>query len=167
MVIPFPPFAYHRVSGLDDQRIVLSLLAAFIGILLLTLLLWPVAALVRRHYRRPLSLGPRERRLRLWSRLAVLLQVLCLAGWGTLLAVGVSDFTLFSQTLDKWLRLLQAATLLGAVAALPAVAHAIRAWRSRKMRIWSKLRETLIALGCLGFVCMVWVGRLLSFSLRY
>jgi hypothetical protein len=68
------------------------------------------------------------------------------------LVVGLSDVAIFSAALDPWLRLLQLLTVLGCVGAFLAVLQAVRAWASQELRIWGKLRETLIALACLGFV---------------
>src|SRR2546428_8056223 len=63
-VMDFPFFTFQRVGWVRRKPFNYFVLGASVAILVLALVLWPVAALVRRHYGRKLNLPPRERRLR-------------------------------------------------------------------------------------------------------
>src|SRR4030095_12294210 len=68
MILPFPFFVGQRVGMLENGKFLLTLLGISLGLMLLTLILWPVAWFVRRHFGRKLDLTPKERWLRLGVR---------------------------------------------------------------------------------------------------
>jgi len=161
MMIPYPFFEFERPVWFEDKRLLLPVGIATLVVLLLALLLWPLGALVRRHYRRPLSLEAPERRLRRLARLVCALDLVVLLGFAGVAVLGTQDVTLLSRKLDPWLRLLQILGFLGVAGTLVVLYSVFRAWSSRERRVWSKLGESLIALACLGFIWLVLVGRLL------
>ena len=69
----------QRVIGLGNKKLLLPLLAFSQGLLTLTVILWPVAVLVRRRYQRPLFSAKGDRALYLFSRLICLLQIVFVA----------------------------------------------------------------------------------------
>src|SRR4051812_9561907 len=69
----------QRVTGLASKKVLLPVVGASLGLLVLTLLLWPVAALVRKRYGRPLFSASRDRVLYFLTRLICLFQVLFVA----------------------------------------------------------------------------------------
>src|SRR5262249_38703486 len=71
----FPAMTLLPLSGHDNQTLGLTVLAISLGILVLNLALWPVAAATRSHYGVKLELSPVSRRARRWARAAVLLDV--------------------------------------------------------------------------------------------
>ena len=125
------------------------------------MILWPIGAILRRHYRKKLELPPGERRLRLWTRIACLIDVAVVGTFGGILVAGLENITLFSARMDPWLRLLQVLALLAIVGAVVALLSALRAWGSRFRGAWSKLGETLIAVACIAFAWLILVGRIL------
>src|SRR5260370_36730239 len=80
LVMDFPVFVFQRVPWNEDSAWYVPLILCVIGVLLLTLLLWPVGALVRRHYRIKLNLTPPPRQLRLIRRTARLFDLHFLSG---------------------------------------------------------------------------------------
>ena len=136
-------------------------------VIVLALVLWPLGALVRRHYARRLELPPGERRLRLWTRLVCLVEVVMVAGYATLIIKGLEDLDLLTPKSDPWLRILQVLAALALVGTLIALVNAARAWGSRQRGVWSKLGETLIALSCIGVAWIILAGRLLHVGPSY
>ena len=136
-------------------------------VIVLALVLWPVGALVRRHYARRLELPPGERRLRLWTRLVCLVEVVMVAGYATLIIKGLEDLDLLTPKTDPWLRILQVLAAVALVGTLIALVNAARAWGSRQRGVWSKLGETLIALSCIGLAWIILAGRLLHVGPSY
>ena len=161
MVFNFPVATGMRPKWYEDRSLLLPVAIATAVLLLLTILLWPIGAMVRRHYRRRIELPDGERRLRLWARLACLIDVLAIVVFGIIVSVGFQKITMFSAPLDPWLRLAQGLVIVGLVGTLVALVNAALAWGSGARGVWSKIGETLIALACLGFVWLALVGRLL------
>ncbi len=151
---PYAPImVFERLS--TWRSLSLPLLVASLSVLLLTVLAWPVSALVRRYYgaRYALSgLDARAHRLARFTALAVLLSIGGMLGF---VAAMLNDLELTGPASDKWINLLR----LFATVVLPAGA-AISAWNGwhvlRSQRRWlAKLWAVLLALSCLF---LLWVG---------
>ncbi len=56
MVLPYPFFVGQRVGTLQNGKLLLTVLGISLGLMLLTLILWPVRWFVRRHYGHKLEL---------------------------------------------------------------------------------------------------------------
>src|SRR5215211_7492894 len=65
MVLPYPFFIGQRVGKLQNGKLLLTVLGVSLGLMLITLILWPVTWFVRRHYDRRLNLSPSELLLRI------------------------------------------------------------------------------------------------------
>jgi len=157
----------QRAAWFADKRVLLAVVAFSLAVSALTLALWPVAALVRRHYRRPLALDPGQRRRRLGVRLVCLLNLFSLVALGGTTLYGFGHLGRLNDDLDPWLRFLEAVGALGAVGTLGAGYGAYGSWVERWRSIWSKLQETIMALACLGFVWIGLMAHLFNFNLRY
>jgi hypothetical protein len=161
LVISFPVMIFTRASGLENQAFLMPALIASVAVVALTLLLWPIGALVRRHYRRDLALARADLRWRLWTRLVCAIDVALVARYAGVIAMGVKDITFFTAAHDPWLRVLQALSILAVLGSLVALFNAFRAWSRPGRGVWSRVGETLIAVACLGLVWIIFVGRLL------
>src|SRR6267154_2709646 len=64
MVTDFPVFVFQRSPWYENSGLNLPLIISALAVLVLTIVLWPVAALIRRHYGHKLILTPQQRRLR-------------------------------------------------------------------------------------------------------
>jgi len=167
LVTEYPFFDFFRPPAYLDAKLILPVAIGSLCVLVLALVLWPMGALVRRHYARRLELPPGERRLRLWTRLVCLLEVVMVAGYATLIIKGLEDLDLLTPKTDPWLRILQVLAAVALVGTLIAVVNAARAWGSRQRGVWSKLGETLIALSCIGVAWIILAGRLLHVGPSY
>jgi CubicO group peptidase (beta-lactamase class C family) len=167
LVTEYPFFDFFRPPAYLDSKLVLPVAIVSLCIIVLALILWPVGALVRRHYARRLDLPPGERRLRLWTRLVLLLDGVMLAGYAIVVIKGLSDLDLLTAKLDPWLHVLQALAALALVGTLVALFNAVTAWGSRQRGVWSKLGETLIFLSCVGLAWIILAGRLLHVGPSY
>jgi CubicO group peptidase (beta-lactamase class C family) len=167
LVTEYPFFDFFRPPAYLDAKLILPVAIGSLCVLVLALVLWPMGALVRRHYARRLELPPGERRLRLWTRLVCLLEVVMVAGYATLIIKGLEDLDLLTPKTDPWLRILQVLAAVALVGTLIAIVNAARAWGSRQRGVWSKLGETLIALSCIGVAWIILAGRLLHVGPSY
>jgi CubicO group peptidase (beta-lactamase class C family) len=167
LAIPYPFMSFDKVTGLRTSRVVLVVLIASAGILLLAILLWPVAAAIRKHYGQKLNLTPEDRKYRLLTRFVCIVIILFLTAFSLLIVTGFEDINILSSKNDIWFRLLNGIALLGAVGTLIALYNAYRTWKNRERGRWAKVTETAIALACIGYVWILITGNLFFFNLRY
>jgi CubicO group peptidase (beta-lactamase class C family) len=162
-----PVEVYQRVSWSHSKSFLQILMGSAATIFALTVLLWPVAWAVRKHYGRRLKL-PRQQA---WLRLAVKLTCLCnlvfLAAAMLLLVYALQHLSAFDSGNDIWIRLLQLIAWLGVLGTLPVLFSAYTSWRTRGSGLWTIIYNTGVALACVGFVWFVTSFHLLSFSVRY
>ena len=139
------------------------LLGSFL-ILTLAVVLWPINALVRRHYQRPLATARGPRTI---LRIAALLGLLWLAAWAIVLSPVLSiQLDFYSTALDPVIRTLQVTGLV--VIALAAVG-CWNLWRLCSSEVsWpARVGNGLIAAALLGLVWIGVIGGLMSFNLNY
>jgi hypothetical protein len=133
----------------------------------LTLIFWPVGALIRRHYGRKLELGPRERQVRFLVRLVCILNLAMVLGFVIFFSIAMKDIGMLSPRYNGWLRLFQLFGWLGVIGTLVAIYNTLRSWTTPGRWFWSKLGDLAIALSCIGFAWYALFWNLLNLSLRY
>ena len=144
----------------------LSLLFAALAVFLLAVLLWPIAALVRRHYRQPPLLSVPATRWCRWSRITALLYLLFAAGWVYVLKLADESFVNLGNGLDVTLRLIQLVGLLAVIGSIAAIMNARHAWREPG-RWWRKANGTLLVLACAAMLWFTFNLHLLNLHLNY
>jgi len=157
----------QRVTGLANKKILVPLLAVSQSVLVLTLLLWSVAALVRKRYGRPLYAKPLDRLWYILSRLACLLQILFVALILVPLSLADKNIGFIGDGIDPFLRI---AHLLGwlAVAGLVVIAFtAIKSWRTPELGWWARVHATLLFLASAIFLSFACWSHLLAPSLKF
>jgi hypothetical protein len=139
----------------------------FLTILLIGILLWPVGALIRKHYDRPLRLSAEGRVVRLVSRLAAVVDLAFLAAFVGTFAVMGTDLTVAGNRLDGWLRFLQVLGWLGLVGSVALPYGAVRSWMDKQRPMTAKIGDALMAAAILCYAWWVLSHNLLAFSLKY
>ena len=167
MILPFPFFVGQRVGSLQNGKLLLGVLGISLFIMVVTLVLWPVAWFVRRHFGRKLELTRGERRLRLGVRLIFVLDLIFVATLFGLVTYGLTHLDVFSDKGAKWFYLAQFIGVLGAAGTIVVLLNAVLAWLSKRKTIWGKLRATIMLLACLGVLWFCFAGNLLHFSSTY
>jgi CubicO group peptidase (beta-lactamase class C family) len=167
LILPYPFFVGQRVGTTQNGKLLLTVMGISLGLMLLTLILWPIAWFVRRHYGHRLGLTRRELLLRLGVRLVFLLNLIFIAGLFGLTMYGLTHLEIFSDSGAKWFRLVQIVGIAGALGALVVLVNAILAWLSPRRRIWGKLQATILLLASLGLLWFVLAGNLLRFPATY
>jgi hypothetical protein len=92
----------QRVSIWLDRRFVAPAVTASVMVMLITLLLWPVAAIVRRRRQHAFSNEALYRR-NFWVRTVIATDLLALAGTGLIAGVASQDVTRLNGRLDPCL----------------------------------------------------------------
>ena len=146
----FEPVPWWKSAGWLSPAVGLGLLA-----LLLTVLAWPVSALVRRHYKVRYQLTGRDARAHRLIRLTALVVLVTFVGAIAMMLVMLSDFDQLSAGND-WivhaLRVLALVVLpLGAAVALWNAWAVLRSGRRKLAKFWA----IVLALSCLA---ILWAG---------
>ena len=166
LVLPYPFFVGQRVGALENGKLITLVLGASLVFMLATLILWPVAWFVRRHYGRQLELTQKERLLRVLVRLVFALDLIFIIALAGLITYGLTHLEVFSDRGTMWFRIVQIVGVLGALGTLIVLAHAIMTW-TRKRSFWMKLQGFVMLLACLGVLWFTFAGHLLSFTSNY
>lgn len=160
-----PVMASYRARWYENQKLILVLLLGPVGIFAATLLLWPVAALVRRHYQRPFPLGGVDRRLHLAVRLICLLNLTVLGLWALWASQGF--LKTFNSGYDAHLHALQALTGVSLFAGIIPLWPMMRAWRAERLWWWSRVFNAVVVLACGAYTWFILTAHLLDWSLGY
>jgi hypothetical protein len=91
LVIDLPFMVFEKADSHQSSVLNLPLIIGSDAVLVLTLLLWPVAALVRQHYGKKTRARPQQRRLRLLVRIVRLLDLIFFAAFAGLMSMGLSN----------------------------------------------------------------------------
>jgi len=136
-----PFMVFDRTPWWKSSAWLLPLLYASLAALLLTALLWPVAALVRRRFKAALAIEGADRQAYRWARIGAAATVATLVGWFALVTAVSEDINLLSAAIDPWLwslQILSAIVFVGMVAA--ALWNAWRVWKGSRRwpaKVWS------------------------------
>jgi hypothetical protein len=163
---PYAPImVFQRLS--TWQALAMPLLAASLGILLLTVLAWPVSALVRRYYRAPYRLVGIDARAHRLVRIAALLVLVAMGAMLGLVVAMLGKLALTSPDSDGLiiaLRLFATVVLpLGAAVAAWNAWHVLRGRR----RLLAKLWAVLLALACLFVLWIGFANHVIGFGANY
>ena len=157
-----PVFVFQPLPFWKSLPFLQTLAFTVLGIFVLTLLVWPIGALVRRAYRQPLRLPQGERRLRLAARLTCILALADVLGW--LVVVSAIDK---ADVPDAALGALYALGVLCVIGALVTIVDAVATWRSAARTVPAKIAESFVALAAGGFAWLVIAFDLANFNFHY
>ncbi|HXY24868.1 MAG TPA: serine hydrolase domain-containing protein [Candidatus Acidoferrum sp.] len=164
--IDYPFMVLQQVdSGLDKQIPNYVIIGFGISVIVLTILFWPVAAILRKHYAKPLTLDAGARRWRRFVKLVCIIDIIYLIGFALVLnAIGKLEL---GSGGGLKIHLLQVLGVLGGIGALLAIVAAIKSWADAQQWVWYKIWNTLLAVGCVGFFWFLVHWHFLNFNLHY
>ena len=163
---PYAPImVFERLSAWG--ALALPLLVASLAVLLLTVLAWPVSALVRRYYGVPYRLQGREARAHRLVRIASLLVLLAAGGALGLVVAMLSKLEMTSPANDGLIIALRLfATVVLPLGAGVAAWNAWQVLRGRR-RLLAKLWAVLLALACLFLLWLGFANHIIGFGANY
>jgi len=147
-----------RVSGARSAGLNVPLLLTATAALLLTLLWWPLAAIVRRRYGASLQLTEQERRTRRWVHLAALTGVVYVLGWLTAMATDLAS----TEGTEPWIRLLQLIGLACIAGAGIALWNAWCTWQRARGGWAARVASVVLALALMYLVWFSFAFHLIS-----
>lgn len=134
--------------------------------LLLTVVAWPVAAVVRRRRGAAFALSGREALGYRFVRVAAVVNLVFLLGWVLVFSAGEADLAAFDGRMDPWLWLLRLIGLLVVAGAAVATWNAwltFHASRGLKSKTWA----VVLAASCVALAWFAFAFHLISFDPRY
>jgi hypothetical protein len=140
-----PAQQWQRVPSYLDVRLVASAVIASVLVGVLTLIAWPIAAILRRRRGRRWNEDASVRRCHLAARLVLILQLVVIVAAAALFVAGTVNPTVLSDALDPALVVLYACAWLGVLGSFGALWVAWQFWRKRIGGRWTRLHHTLIA----------------------
>lgn len=162
-----PTSVMQAVPTLRSAPLNMTVLVLSLAVLILTILLWPIYALLRRADSASSGVSPEVRRLRLYARLLTIVDLLYLFGWFMVLQpVLKTDLQVYGPALDPVVRIMQVAGLVAIAVAAVGIWIAWRMFQAKApwlSRIWT----AAIAAALIGVVWIGVMGQLISFSLNY
>jgi CubicO group peptidase (beta-lactamase class C family) len=162
----FPFFIFQKVGFWENKYFNYTLAIFGLTMVVLTVVLWPVGALIRKHYGRPLDLSPLERKLRLGVRLVCILFICFFGGWLAALTTAMAGPSAINA-LAPWIICFGILGVLCAFGAVLACANAFRSWKTPNRWVWIKLHDTALAFACLGLVWFAITWNLMNFNIHY
>jgi CubicO group peptidase (beta-lactamase class C family) len=162
-----PTSVLQAVPPLRSAPLNLTVLIVSVAILLWTVVLWPLAALLRRADRATSGVPGEVRRLRRFACVVAIIDLLYLLGWFLVLQpVLKTDLQVYGPALDPIVRTMQIAGIL--IIATACVGIWI-AWRMFNVQSsWlSRIWTVGVAAALIGVVWIGFMGQLISFSLNY
>jgi len=151
------PFeVYLRADGARNGAWLTPALCASLAVLALTVLFWPITAIVRRRYRARLDLSPRELRVYRAGKIGALLMLLAISAWAFSIVSMFSDLNKTTEAFDPVLRFDQVFGFLAFVGGFLLILwNLVTVWRVGSRRWPAKLWSIVLALS--GFV-VLWVA---------
>ncbi|MES2054498.1 MAG: serine hydrolase domain-containing protein [Pseudomonadota bacterium] len=162
-----PFMVFDRAPASQSATWLLPLLYASLGVLALTLLQWPIAALIRRRYKAPLALEGRARQAYRGVRIGAGLVLAALVGWIIGFTKLMGDISNLTSGSDGMLWLLQ---IVGAIAfgggVLLAGWNLWITWQGK--RGWfSKLWSVLLLIATLTVFYVAWTFGLIAMTVNF
>jgi CubicO group peptidase (beta-lactamase class C family) len=167
LVTDFPFHVGQRVPSLKNGKANLAAIEGAAVVFALTLIFWPIAILLRRHYGHRIELAAPYKALRAWMRAVCAIDLtflLLFAAW--ISSVG-SSLNAFSSHFDTRLHLLQALGVMGVAGTFVALVYFIQSWRTSSLWIWTRIWNTLLLLACAAYVFFLMNWHILNFHLNY
>jgi CubicO group peptidase (beta-lactamase class C family) len=162
-----PFMVFDRAPWYSASSWLMPLFVVGLVAMLLTALVWPAAAIVRRRYHAPLTLDPGSKRAYFWSRIGAVATVVALAIWGLFLALIIKDTGTLGGRLDPLLVLAQLGSLVAFIGGLAVMLwNLVAVWRGR--RRWpAKVWSIVLALSAVFVLWLALVCKLLVVGTNY
>jgi hypothetical protein len=157
----------QRVTGFASKTLIFPLIGGSLALLIATVLLWPVAAVIRKRYARPLPLSPGNRVLFRLSRLVCILEIGFIALFGLPMSRADTDVSYIGEGLNPWLTASHITGWLAALGLIVLAITALRFWKTPDLGWWARVHATLLLLASVAFMSFAWYGHLLSSSLKF
>ena len=167
-MLPFPAiYEGQRVPWFNNKRIINPIIGGNLVLVFLTVLLWPIAAIVRRRYQRPLFAGKGDRVLYFLSRIACLGELMLILAPVIAFSQGLEHIVILGDAIDPWLQALHIFGWVLIAGLILLIVAAIRFATLPGHGLWFRAHTILLALGGIAFGLFCWQYHLLDLSVKF
>jgi CubicO group peptidase (beta-lactamase class C family) len=167
-MFPFPAiYEGQRVPWYNDKRLVVPIVGGNLLLVALTVLLWPVAVVIRRKYQRPLFAHKGDRVLYFLSRIACLAELILVLAPVIAFSEGLEHIIILGDAINPWLQALHIFGWVVIAGIVLLIIAAIRFARLADHKFWFRAHAILLAIGGIAFGLFVWQNHLLDMSLKF
>jgi CubicO group peptidase (beta-lactamase class C family) len=167
MAFDFAFIVAQRAPALKNDKLNEVAIIFAIVVFVLTLLFWPISAMMRRHYNQRLLLSAQYRQLRVVMRLVCIVNLAFVAlfvAWGMSLQNSIEGL---SHHYDGRLHLLQVVGLIGLIGSFVSIYYCIHSWAANSVWMWTRIWNTLLLIACAGYIFFLLNWHMLNFHLNY
>ena len=167
-ILPFPAiYEGQRVPWYVSKTFIGFLVGGSLFLALLTVVLWPVAVIIRKRYQRPLFSTKRDRVLYVLSRVVCLAEVLFVLAPILTLSQGSEHIVILGDAINPWLQTFHFVgwALMAGIVLL--VFAAVRFLRLPGHGLWFRAHAILLAIGGMVFGLFAWQYHFLDASLKF
>ena len=167
-ILPYPAiYEGQRVSWSNNKRLINPTIGGNLLLAALTVLLWPVAVVIRKKYQRPLFSNKGDRVLYFLSRLVCLGELIVIFAPAIALSQGLEHIVILGNAIDPWLQALHILgwALIAGIVLL--VIAAVRFVRLPGHGFWFRTHAILLAVGGIAFGLFIWQYHLLDMSVKF
>ncbi len=157
-----PFMVFDRAPASKSAGWIMPAMYISLGVLLITLLQWPIAALIRRHYKAPLTLERRSLRVYRGVRVGAGLVLALVAAW----VISMSKLKAL-PSYDPWLWFLQIAGLIVLVGGALLAAWNLRIVRQEKRGWFRTLWALLLLFATIMPLYVAWTFGLIAMTVNY
>jgi hypothetical protein len=167
-ILPFPAiYEGQRVPWYASKIFVGLVIGGSLVLALLTVVLWPVAVLIRRNYERPLFSAKRDRVLYFLSRIVCLGELIFILTPVIAFSQGLEHIVILGDAINPWLQAFHIFGWLLMVGVVVLIVAAARFVRLPGHGLWFRVHAIFLAIGGIAFGLFVWQYHLLDTSLRF
>jgi CubicO group peptidase (beta-lactamase class C family) len=156
---------FQQVPFTQSTAFVIFLRNFALIVLGLTIVFWPLGALIRWHYGRKLDASAAARRWPRWTRFVCIFDLAVVFGWTQYFNASTPMRT--DKSLDALLTLLQITGWIGAIATIIVLVNVIRSWRSPNRWVLSKFGDVITLLGCVALIWFACACNFLQVGTRF
>ncbi|HET7924034.1 MAG TPA: serine hydrolase domain-containing protein [Rhodanobacteraceae bacterium] len=163
------PFeVYLRADGARNGAWLTPALCVSLAVLALTVVFWPITAIVRRKYRARLDLSPRELRVYRAGKIGALLMLLAFSAWAFSIVSMFSDLNKTTEAFDPVLRFDQIFGFLAFVGGFVLILWNLSTvWRVGNRRWPAKLWSIVLALSGAVVLWVAFAFHLIGWGVNY
>jgi hypothetical protein len=167
-MLPFPAIYEGQRVPWHASKIVLGLLiGGSLLLALLTVLLWPVAVIIRKRYQRPLFNAKSDRVLYFLSRIVCLAEVLFVLAPIVVLSQGLEHIVILGDAINPWLQAFHVIGWILMAGVVLLIIAAVRFARLPGHGLWFRSHAILLAIGGIAFGLFAWQYHFLGTGLKF
>src|SRR5262245_1567351 len=167
-LLPFPAiYEGQRVPWYASKSFIGLLFGGSLLLALLTVLLWPIAVMIRKRYQRPLFNTKSDRLLYFFSRIVCLGEVLIVLAPILVLSQGLEHIVILGDAINPWLQLFHVIGWILMAGVVLLIVAAVRFVRLPGRGLWFRAHAILLGIGGIAFGLFAWQYHLLDPSLKF